>query len=76
MSTTWVFLGLLAGRELSLALRGVSEDQRSVGAATKLVVRDAGFAMIGLLVSLVIACTTNETVREGIFADLTSLFGG
>lgn len=76
MSTTWVFLGLLAGRELSLAARGASEGGRTVREAGRLVLRDASFALIGLLVSLVIACTTNEVVREGIFADLKALFGG
>lgn len=76
MSTTWVFLGLLAGRELSLAGRGVGEDGRSVKGALRLVCRDAGFALIGLVVSLVIAYSTNELVREGITNDLKAFFGG
>ena len=76
MSTTWVFLGLLAGRELSLSLRGASEGERTFRDALKLVARDAGFAALGLIISLIIATTTNEVVRESLFADLKGLFGG
>jgi len=52
MSTTWVFLGLLAGRELAIALelktRNMKETFGIVG-------RDAGKAAIGLGVSIAIA---------------------
>ena len=75
MSTTWVFLGLLAGRELSLAARGASEDGRTFREAGRLVFRDASFAVIGLLVSLLIACTTNSAVREGMIEDVCALLG-
>ena len=49
MSTTWVFLGLLGGRELAMTLRGSGE--RSVGAAVKMMTRDAALAATGLAVS-------------------------
>ena len=52
MSTTWVFLGLLAGREIAISyltgLRSRSEAVLDVGA-------DIGRAWIGLLVSTVLA---------------------
>ena len=52
MSTTWVFLGLLAGRELAMTLmlrhRGTSETSR-------LLAGDASRAFAGLVVSVVLA---------------------
>ncbi|MEM9387951.1 MAG: hypothetical protein AAGA68_23050 [Pseudomonadota bacterium] len=52
MSTTWVFLGLLAGRELAIA---VLTDLRGRRAALKDVGTDVVRAMIGLLVSVALA---------------------
>jgi hypothetical protein len=52
MSTTWVFLGLLAGRELAMALQ---IKERSLRATWQLIGLDAGKAFFGLLVSLLLA---------------------
>ena len=52
MSTTWVFLGLLAGRELAMSLLF---SERSIRETWALVFMDAGKAFIGLVVSVVIA---------------------
>lgn len=52
MSTTWVFLGLLAGRELAIALQ---IQDRTVASAGRLIGSDAGKAAIGLAVSVAIA---------------------
>lgn len=57
MSTTWVFLGLLGGRELAMALRRTSG--RSGGEALRLMGRDALAAAIGLAVSLLVAYFVN-----------------
>ena len=64
MSTTWVFLGLLGGRELAMTLRGSGE--RSVRGALRLMARDAGLAATGLLVSLILACAVNDVVRSAL----------
>tara|TARA_R110000803_G_scaffold153698_1_gene218584 strand:+ start:803 stop:1858 length:1056 start_codon:yes stop_codon:yes gene_type:complete len=52
MSTTWVFLGLLAGRELAIAyvaqLRNKTEAVRDV-------LSDAGRAFLGLIISILLA---------------------
>lgn len=62
MSTTWVFLGLLAGREFAIAwvtqLRKSSDVLKVVGS-------DAGKATIGLAISVAIAFTT--PYLKGIF---------
>ena len=48
MSTTWVFIGLLGGRELGMALRRSGEN--SIGRTIRLIFKDFSFAMIGLLI--------------------------
>jgi hypothetical protein len=52
MSTTWVFLGLIAGRELSIAYIGGLRERAE---ALRDVTRDAGRLMFGLAVSVAIA---------------------
>lgn len=52
MSTTWVFLGLLAGREIAIALQ---IEGRTVRQAARLVGLDAAKAGMGLLVSVLLA---------------------
>ena len=58
MSTTWVFIGLLGGRELGMAIRRSGEN--SILKSFKLIFKDFSFAMIGLLISIVIAIGVND----------------
>jgi len=58
MSTTWVFIGLLGGRELGMALRNSGEN--SITKTFKLIIKDFSFAMIGLIVSIGIAIGVND----------------
>lgn len=53
MSTTWVFLGLLAGREIALTL--FTNKPKPYANTMKLVGKDIVRASIGLLISLIIA---------------------
>lgn len=64
MSTTWVFIGLLAGRELILSLRGASD--RSFQKGLRLAGRDVLYATIGLVISVVLALGANPAFREGL----------
>lgn len=52
MSTTWVFLGLLAGREMAISAVTALRER---GAALVDVSSDAGRALIGLIISVVLA---------------------
>ncbi len=52
MSTTWVFLGLLAGREIGLAIR---LRHRSKGQVSKLIFVDAGKAFAGSAIAIALA---------------------
>jgi len=58
MSTTWVFIGLLGGRELGMALRRSGEN--SILKTFKLIFKDFSFAMIGLFISIIIAIGVND----------------
>ena len=54
MSTTWVFLGLLAGREIGIALRLRHRNRKEV---SNLIFKDAGKAFIGSVIAVVLAMT-------------------
>lgn len=67
MSTTWVFIGLLGGREIGIRLRQKNngqEGRKTVGGALRMVGKDVGLATIGLLVSVLIAMAVNEDFRN------------
>ena len=71
MSTTWVFIGLLAGRELAIALgkHGKAKNRNALMArALSLARKDVYKALFGLLVSLLLAILINKGVREEILA--------
>ncbi len=52
MSTTWAFLGLIAGRELAIA---TIDKVRSPGATFVIILKDASKAGIGLVISITLA---------------------
>ncbi|ACT58808.1 hypothetical protein [Hirschia baltica] len=52
MSTTWVFLGLIAGREFAIA---TIDKVRSTGATAKIVGMDLAKATLGIIISVVLA---------------------
>ncbi len=59
LSTTWVFLGLLAGREVALRIRELEQKtvftNQMYGSLSSVIGSDLGKASVGLIVSLVIA---------------------
>ena len=65
MSTTWVFLGLLGGRELAISItkRRLKKRKRSTKATIRLIGKDILMAGIGLLVSLILAIAINAEMR-------------
>jgi phosphate/sulfate permease len=71
MSTTWVFIGLLAGRELAIAVgkHGKAKKRNAwVFRALRLARKDIFKALIGLVVSLILAIVINKGVRDEIFS--------
>ena len=64
ISTTWVFIGLLGGREIAINLRKNGGDYKK---ALKMIGKDTLFAAVGLIVSLIIALSINENMRNQLF---------
>ncbi len=52
MSTTWAFIGLLAGRELAITLNCQIRPLKETG---KIIIGDSFKALIGLAVSVILA---------------------
>lgn len=72
MSTTWVFIGLLAGRELAITLRKQHHHslKKRLKRTLRIIGKDLLFALIGLVVSIGLACLVNPIVRDEIAAFL------
>lgn len=68
MSTTWVFLGLLAGREISMNIspKYSTVKQKKLNDVLFLIGRDALFALIGLTISVAMAIAVNKSIQEEI----------
>jgi len=76
ISTTWVFIGLLGGRELAIALgkKRAKKRKKSSAKAGKLLGRDFLYATIGLILSLLLAFAINSDLREDVLESITSVF--
>ena len=73
MSTTWVFIGLLGGREVAMAIRNSGEN--STATAIKLLLKDFSFALIGLFISIAIAIGVNDQLTfSSMLVELPSEF--
>lgn len=70
MSTTWVFLGLLAGREIGMSITSSRSLGLPMNKALKMAGRDVGFALIGLGVSIILALSINPDVGSEIFKSM------
>lgn len=71
MSTTWVFIGLLAGREIAMSLTDSRGKGKPMKHSLKLIGKDAGYATIGLAISILLAVAINPVILE----DLKALIG-
>ena len=71
MSTTWVFLGLIGGREIAINLARVKKGKKHKNKALKMIAKDFSFAAIGLIISVILASTVNEAIKN----DLMNFFG-
>lgn len=69
ISTTWVFIGLLGGRELAISIskKRNKVKKRNSKKAVKMIFKDILKAFIGLLISLLIAFAANENFRNQLF---------
>jgi phosphate/sulfate permease len=64
MSTTWVFLGLLAGREIAMTISTHYNSTRRFAFTFALIRNDVVNALIGLFISIVVAILVNEGIQQ------------
>ncbi len=64
MSTTWVFLGIIGGREIAISIMRKKSGFDHKRIAIKMVLRDVLFALIGLLVSIILALAVNQQLID------------
>lgn len=74
LSTTWVFLGIIGGREIAVSLSRSKKGLRHKKKAGKMILRDFSYAMIGLLVSVILASGANPNIRAAIGEFFSNLF--
>lgn len=69
ISTTWVFIGLLGGRELAISFMKKKKGVRKKGIrkSIQLIGKDALYATIGLIVSIILALSINDEMRKEVF---------
>lgn len=71
MSTTWVFIGLLGGREIAIALaksKKLKKRKARLVRAYRQTWGDLSKALIGLLISLILTLIINDGVRKEILS--------
>lgn len=64
LSTTWVFLGVLGGREVAINILRKKQGYKHIRKSWKLVGKDMLYALIGLAVSMLIAFGVNPSFQE------------
>lgn len=76
MSTTWVFIGLLGGRELAISLMKHSPKKRmkALRKSWKFISKDFRHASIGLLVSVILAILVNPVISRAVQEFLLVLY--
>ncbi len=74
MSTTWVFLGIIGGREIAVSLSRKKKGKKHKIKASKMILRDFSYAMIGLVISVALASGANPAIREEIVGFFANLF--
>ncbi|MEX1188572.1 MAG: hypothetical protein WED33_04895 [Bacteroidia bacterium] len=70
LSTTWVFLGIIGGREIAIAIMRKKNGSSHKRHAIKLVARDMVLALIGLVVSAILAIAVNPVLMEELMATI------
>jgi len=68
MSTTWVFLGVIGGREIAVNFSRTKEGGEHKIKSIKMIGKDVSYAAIGLFVSLALASGANPAIRDEIIS--------
>ncbi|MFN3402989.1 MAG: hypothetical protein ACK40G_02765 [Cytophagaceae bacterium] len=68
MSTTWVFLGTIGGREIAVNLSRLKKGKGHKLRALRIIGRDLAYAIAGLIISIALASGVNPELTEEIFS--------
>jgi hypothetical protein len=74
LSTTWVFLGVIGGREIAVNIARNKRGFKHKRKALKIVGRDLLYATIGLIISVALASGANPAIRKDLMDYFASLF--
>jgi hypothetical protein len=74
ISTTWVFLGIIGGREIAVSLARKKKGNKHKGKALSLISRDLLYAVIGLVISVALAAGANPAIRQDIINAVSEWF--
>lgn len=74
LSTTWVFLGIIGGREIAVNLSRKKKGKKHKVKSLVIVGRDLSYALIGLVISVALASGANPGIREEIEKFFLNLF--
>ena len=66
MSTTWLFLGFIGGREIAISLARTKKGKKHRKKAGKMIFKDFSYAAIGLIISVALAAAANPSIREAL----------
>jgi hypothetical protein len=66
MSTTWVFLGTIGGREMAISFARKKAGTKHKKKALKIIGKDLLYALIGLTISLALASGANPAIRRDV----------
>lgn len=74
MSTTWVFLGTIGGRELAINLARIKAGRKHKFKAVRVIGRDLIYALVGLCISVLLAAAVNDAIKDDVFGFFAKLF--
>jgi hypothetical protein len=74
LSTTWVFLGIIGGREIAVNIARSKKGFKHKRKALKIIGRDLLYATIGLIISVALAAGANPGIRRDVLDFLSGNF--
>lgn len=74
MSTTWVFLGIIGGREIAIHLSRTKEGHHHKTKALRVISKDLLSALIGLFISVLLAIGANQKIQHELFSVIKGWF--
>jgi hypothetical protein len=75
MSTTWVFLGIIGGREIAVHLSRTKAGNVHKFKALRVIAKDVSYALIGLFISVILAIGANPSIQTQLLNYFAELFG-